>query len=52
VASNNASREVAHEDTTKLGLLQYDFGAIMAMEAAPVMAPLADHRDTDKLMYA
>jgi hypothetical protein len=41
VASNNASREVAHEDTTKLGLLQYDFGAIMAMEAAPVMAPLA-----------
>jgi hypothetical protein len=41
VASNNGSREVAHKDTTKLGLLQYDFEAIMAMEAAPVMAPLA-----------
>ncbi|NP_001354193.1 WUSCHEL-related homeobox 7 [Zea mays] len=40
--NNTAARELAHEDdATKLGLLQYGFGATTAMEAAPAVAPLA-----------
>jgi len=37
-ATNTVAREVAHEDATKLGLLQYGFGASTAMEAAPLAA--------------
>ncbi|KAG0538830.1 hypothetical protein BDA96_03G270700 [Sorghum bicolor] len=37
-ATNTVVREVAHEDATKLGLLQYGFGASTAMEAAPLAA--------------
>jgi hypothetical protein len=42
VAINTVAREVAHDDATKLGLLQYGFGASTAMEAAAsAAAPLA-----------